>query len=53
MKSTISAAPARPRSRQNAPWRRAIPYVIGGALLLVVVNALRPRPVEVEVAAVT
>lgn len=53
MKSTISAAPARPRSRQNAPWRKAIPYVIGGALLLVVVNALRPRPVEVEVAAVT
>ncbi len=53
MKSSISAAPARTRSRQKAPWHKAIPYVIGGALLLVVINALRPRPVEVEVAAVS
>ncbi|MGB8168255.1 MAG: HlyD family efflux transporter periplasmic adaptor subunit [Chthoniobacteraceae bacterium] len=53
MKSSISAAPTRARSRQPAPWRKAIPYLIGGALVFVLVNALRPRPIDVEFAAVS
>lgn len=52
-KSTIATAPGRTRSRQNGAWRKAIPWVIGGALLFVAVNALRPRPIEVETAVVS
>ena len=51
--SVTSAAPARTRSRKNGAWRKAIPWAIGGALLLVVINALRPQPIDVETAAVT
>jgi HlyD family secretion protein len=47
-----STAAARPRARNGGAWRKFIPWVIGGTLLLVVVNALRPRPVEVESATV-
>jgi HlyD family secretion protein len=53
MKSSISAAPTRTRSRPNGAWRKAIPWVIGAALLFVVGNALRPRPIEVETAVVS
>ncbi len=48
-----TAAPARARSRKNGAWRKFIPWVIGGVLLFVVINALRPRPIDVETAVVT
>lgn len=48
-----STAPARTRQRKTGAWRKFIPWIIGGALLVVVVNAMRPRPTEVEVASVT
>jgi HlyD family secretion protein len=53
MKSTIATAPTRTRSRPSATWRKAVPWLIGGALLVVLIDALRPRPVEVEVANVS
>ena len=39
--------------RKGATWRRYIPHAIGAALVLVVVAALMPKAIEVEVAEVT
>lgn len=51
--TTTSAATSRPANRKAAPWRRYVPFVIGGALLLLLINALMPKPIAVEVGAVT
>ena len=48
-----TAATTRARSRKAGARRRVVPWVIGGVLLAVVINAMRPRPIEVEMAAVT
>ena len=49
----LTTAPARHRSRQKGAWRKVIPWVLGAGLLFVVINSLRPRPIEVETAAVS
>jgi HlyD family secretion protein len=48
--STATSAAARPRGRQKR--RRFLPYVIGAAVLGLIVFALRPKPHEVESASV-
>ena len=55
MKSTTStsARPARQTACKPGSLRRYLPYVIGAALLFVIVNALRPKPIAVEVGAIT
>jgi HlyD family secretion protein len=55
MKTTTQTSPAtrRPRGvRQNARWRRYLPHAIAAALVLTLVNALRPQPVAVEIGTV-
>ncbi len=47
--STSARPPAAARARPPAAWRRYIPHLIGAALLLLLVSALRPQPVEVEI----
>ena len=51
--TTTSATTSRPANRKAAPWRRYVPFVIGGALLLLLINALMPKPIAVEVGATT
>jgi HlyD family secretion protein len=51
--TTTSATTSRPANRKAAPRRRYVPFVIGGALLLLLINALMPKPIAVEVGAVT
>lgn len=46
-KSTSSPA-QRTAARKSGAWRRYIPYVIGAALLFVLVKALQPNPIKVE-----
>jgi len=48
-----ASQPQRARSRKPGAWRKAIPYVIGGALLAAIVFGLLPKPLEVDVEAVT
>ena len=48
-----SRAATNARSRKPGAWRRFIPYVIVGALLIAIIMGLRPRPIEVESATVT
>lgn len=51
MKTTTSSATSIKRAsatRQGAAWRRFLPYVLGAALLLALIHALRPQPVAVE-----
>jgi HlyD family secretion protein len=55
MKPAIQTSPTtrRPSSvRRPAPWRRYVPHAIGVGLVLLLVNALRPQPVTVEVGTV-
>ncbi len=55
MKSTTSSTASADRAvapRKAASWRRFVPHALGVALLLVLVNALRPQPVLVEVGVV-
>ena len=58
MKSTISTSPpvaravANGRTRRPGAWRRVIPWIVGAALLVALVSALRPRPIEVETATI-
>ena len=58
MKPVTSTAAARtgssapPRARQGAVFRKWIPYGIGLALFLAIAAGLRPKPVEVETAAI-
>jgi HlyD family secretion protein len=51
MKTTTTRS-ATTASRNNgahkAAWRRFVPYVLGAALLFVLINALRPQPITVE-----
>lgn len=51
--TTTSATTSRPLNRKAAPWRRYVPFVIGGALLLLLIKALMPAPIAVEVGTVT
>ncbi len=55
MKTTTSTTSTtkRPTARKTATWRRYIPYVIGAALLLLLVKALMPKPIAVETGVVT
>lgn len=55
MKSTTQTSPTVRRStgaRQAAPWRKYAPHAIGVALILLLINALRPEPLAVEIGAV-
>ena len=55
MKSTTQTSPTTRRTaagRTTAPWRKYVPHAIGAALVLLLVNALRPEPVSVEVGVV-
>lgn len=53
---TTTPAPAKDRAaapaRTNRSWKRFIPYLIGGALLLLIVAGLMPKPIAVETAQV-
>lgn len=51
--TTTAATTNRPAARKAAPWRRYVPFVIGGALLLLLIKALMPEPITVEVGAIT
>jgi HlyD family secretion protein len=54
-KSTTQSSPTAKRpsaGRSTAPWRKYVPHAIGVALVLLLVNALRPEPVSVEVGVV-
>jgi HlyD family secretion protein len=44
---------ARSTRRKPGAWRRVIPYVIVGALVVAIVAGLRPRVIEVETATVS
>ncbi len=48
---TVTAA--RPTRRKPGAWRRLIPYVIVGALMVAIVGGLRPRVIEIETATVS
>jgi HlyD family secretion protein len=55
MKSTTQTSPTTRRisgARTVAPWRKYLPHAIGAALVLLLINALRPQPVAVEVGSV-
>ena len=55
MKPAIQTSPTTRRStgtRRPAPWRRYVPHALGLGLVLLLVNALRPQPVAVEVGTV-
>lgn len=54
LRSDAAAPSARPRQGKGkgGKWRKRVPYAIGGALLVLLIAGLRPRPVEVEVATV-
>ena len=45
-------SPARPRARKKGAWRKFIPYVVFGGLLVAIVVGLIPKPIPVEVATV-
>jgi len=45
-------ASARSARRKPGTWRKAIPYVIGGAILIFIVTGLMPKPVPVDTATV-
>lgn len=49
--ATTASKPTQARKRGS--WRRFIPHAIGGALVLGIVVAMLPQPIEVEVAQVT
>lgn len=52
--ASVSAARPTPAARlQRARWRKYIPHAIGGALLLALVAAMLPKPIEVETAQVS
>ncbi len=56
MKTTTRPATATGRAntaRKSASWRRLIPYALGAAVLFILVNALRPKPIAVETGVVT
>ncbi|MDQ3622165.1 MAG: HlyD family efflux transporter periplasmic adaptor subunit [Verrucomicrobiota bacterium] len=44
---------ASPVRRPPTAWKKLIPYAIGAAILLAIVAGLRPKPIEVETAAVS
>jgi HlyD family secretion protein len=50
--TSATASPTTPAHRRLA-WKRHLPYAVGALLLLLLVNGLRPRPVEVETGMVT
>lgn len=47
-----TAAPPTRRPRKNSPWRKLIPYVIGGGLLAPIAAGFWPKPIQVETAMV-
>ncbi|MEO8352741.1 MAG: RND transporter, partial [Chthoniobacteraceae bacterium] len=51
--STKPTRPAAERPRKKPPLRRFIPWIIGAGLLMLIVAGFWPKPIEVEVAAVT
>jgi HlyD family secretion protein len=48
---TAAAAPVRPRKRPS--WRRFLPHLVGGLLLVGIIAGLRPRPIEIETATIS
>jgi HlyD family secretion protein len=46
--SIATSQPAARRARGNRPWRRFIPWILLGAVIVAIVMSLRPKPVEVE-----
>ena len=51
--STTTSAVTRGTARKPAAWRRYVPYLIGAALVFLLVQAMRPTPVGVELGAAT
>ena len=51
--STTTKPTRRPAARKPGAWRRYVPYAIGAGLLFLLVKALSPTPLSVEVGAVT
>src|SRR5580704_1551242 len=49
--SSTTRRPAGPR-KTVAPWRKYLPHAIGAVLVLLIVNALRPQPLAVEIGTV-
>ncbi|MEI9896503.1 MAG: hypothetical protein WDN28_22250 [Chthoniobacter sp.] len=56
MKTTTTTSPTTRRPagarRTAAPWRKYLPHAIGAALVLLLINALRPQPLAVEIGTV-
>jgi HlyD family secretion protein len=55
MKSTTQTPPTTRRpaaGRKTAPWRKYVPHAIGAVLVLLLINALRPQPLAVEIGTV-
>ena len=50
--TTTSRPATRATTRKTALWRRYLPYVLGAALLVLLIQALRPGPVAVEIGTV-
>ncbi|MDR3402211.1 MAG: HlyD family efflux transporter periplasmic adaptor subunit [Chthoniobacter sp.] len=56
MKTTNETSPTTRRPagtrKSAAPWRKYVPHAIGAALVLLLLNALRPQPLAVEIGTV-
>ncbi len=55
MKATTQTSPTIRRAaggRTVAPWRKYLPHAVGAAIVLLIINALRPQPVAVEIGVV-
>jgi HlyD family secretion protein len=53
-RTQTTPATRRPAGGRNiAPWRKYAPHAIGAGLLLLLVNALRPQPLAVEIGTVS
>ena len=48
----VPPAPGGERARSPRRWRKALPWLLGAALLVVMLYSLRPRPLEVETATI-
>ena len=53
MKATSAKTSPATTQRRTGAWRKYIPHAIGAALVILIVNGLRTRPVEVEVGVVS
>jgi len=56
MKTTTETSPTTRRTtgarKTVAPWRKYLPHTIGAVLVLLLINALRPQPLAVEIGTV-